>query len=140
MKEIITALIIWLGANSDFNVNMDVPTVVFLSQDQMELQYFGESHTGDHSELHAFYDTQKNIIVLPDTWDRRKPWDLSVLLHELVHYVQDQNNTEFNCMQEMEQESWPLQQRYLTEVHGVEWNYDKLWHLMVSNCGDPFGY
>lgn len=81
MKEIITALIIWLGANSDFNVNMDVPTVVFLPQDQMELQYFGESHTDDHSELHAFYDTQKNIIVLPDTWDRRKPWDLSVLLH-----------------------------------------------------------
>ena len=45
MKEIITTLLIWLGANSDFNVNMDIPVVMFLPQDQMELQYFGESHT-----------------------------------------------------------------------------------------------
>lgn len=140
MKEIITALLIWLGANSDFNVNMDIPVVMFLPQDQMELQYFGESHTDDHSELHAFYDTQKNIIVLPNTWDRRDPWDLSVLLHEMIHYVQDQNETEFNCTAEMEKDSWPLQQKYLLEIHDFEWDYDKLWYLMVSSCSDPFNY
>lgn len=140
MKEIITALLIWLGANSDFNVNMDIPVVMFLPQDQMELQYFGESHTDDHSELYAFYDTQKNIIVLPDTWDRRDPWDLSVLLHEMIHYVQDQNETEFNCTAEMEKDSWPLQQKYLLEIHDFEWDYDKLWYLMVSSCSDPFNY
>ena len=50
MKEIITALIIWLGANSDFNVNMDVPTVVFLPQDQMELQYFCLLYTSDAAD------------------------------------------------------------------------------------------
>ena len=38
MKEIITALLIWLGANSDFRVDMDIPTVIFLPQDQMEQQ------------------------------------------------------------------------------------------------------
>ena len=138
MKEIITALLIWLGANSDFNVNMDIPVVMFLPQDQMEQRYFGD--TENHGELHGFYDIEKNIIILPNTWDRRDPWDLSVLLHEMIHYVQDQNETEFNCTAEMEKDSWPLQQKYLLEIHDFEWDYDKLWYLMVSSCSDPFNY
>jgi len=138
MKEIITSLLIWLGANSDFNVNMDIPVVLFLPQDQMEQRYFGD--TENHGELHAFYDIEKNIIILPNTWDRRDPWDLSVLLHEMIHYVQDQNETEFNCTAEMEKDSWPLQQKYLLEIHDFKWDYDKLWYLMVSSCSDPFNY
>ena len=138
MKEIITALLIWLGANSDFNVNMDIPVVLFLPQDQMEQRYFGD--TENHGELHGFYDIEKNIIILPNTWDRRDPWDLSVLLHEMIHYVQDQNETEFNCTAEMEKDSWPLQQKYLLEIHDFKWDYDKLWYLMVSSCSDPFNY
>jgi hypothetical protein len=39
---------------------------------------------------------------------------------------------------EMEQMSWPLQQEYLMEVHNFEWDYDGLWHLMVSNCPDIY--
>ncbi len=138
MKEIITALLIWLGANSDFNVNMDIPVVLFLPQDQMEQRYFGD--TENHGELHGFYDIEQNIIILPNTWDRRDPWDLSVLLHEMIHYVQDQNETEFNCTAEMEKDSWPLQQKYLLEIHNFKWDYDKLWYLMVSSCSDPFNY
>jgi len=138
MKEIITALLIWLGANSDFNVNMDIPVVLFLPQDQMEQRYFGD--TENHGELHGFYDIEQNIIILPNTWDRRDPWDLSVLLHEMIHYVQDQNETEFNCTAEMEKDSWPLQQKYLLEIHDFKWDYDKLWYLMVSSCSDPFNY
>lgn len=138
MKEIITALLIWLGANSDFNVNMDIPVVMFLPQDQMEQRYFGD--TENHGELHGFYDIEQNIIILPNTWDRRDPWDLSVLLHEMIHYVQDQNETEFNCTAEMEKDSWPLQQKYLLEIHNFKWDYDKLWYLMVSSCSDPFNY
>ena len=138
MKEIITSLLIWLGANSDFNVNMDIPVVLFLPQDQMEQRYFGD--TENHGELHGFYDIEQNIIILPNTWDRRDPWDLSVLLHEMIHYVQDQNETEFNCTAEMEKDSWPLQQKYLLEIHNFKWDYDKLWYLMVSSCSDPFNY
>ena len=137
MKEIITALMIWLGANSDFNVNMDIPTVIFLPQDQMEQQYYGGKKHSDIN-LHAFYDTENDIIVLPDTWDRREPWDLSVLLHEIIHYVQDQNEVRFNCVQEMEVKTWPLQQKYLQQVHDVDWDYDLLWHHMVSHCTNGY--
>ena len=136
MKEIITALLIWLGANSDFNVDMDIPQVLFLPQAQMEQMYYQGSEK--HGDLHAFYDTKRDTIILPDTWDRRKPWDLSVLLHEIIHYVQDQNDIQFNCVQEMEAKTWPLQQKYLQQVHDVGWDYDRLWHFMISHCANGY--
>ena len=126
-------MLIWLGANSDFNVNMDIPTVIFLPQAEMEQQYYGDKKHSDIN-LHAFYDTENDIIVLPDTWDRREPWDLSVLLHEIIHYVQDQNDIKFSCVQEMEGQTYPLQKQYLKQVHDFDWDYDLLWHHMVSHC------
>ena len=132
MKELITSLLIWLGANSDFNVNMDVPVVMFLPQERMEQIYYKEQEK--HGDLHAFYDTDHDTIVLPDTWDRREPWDLSVLLHEIIHYVQDQNDIKFSCVQEMEGPTYPLQKQYLKQVHDFDWDYDLLWHHMVSHC------
>ncbi len=42
MKEILTALMIWLGANTPFSTNFDVPKVVFLPQNQLEQMFYGD--------------------------------------------------------------------------------------------------
>jgi hypothetical protein len=86
------------------------------------------------------YDKDNDLIILPDTWDGREPWDLGVLLHEMIHYYQDMNEMEFPCTQEMEKDSWPIQQFYLKSVHDYDWDYDQLWYIMISNCSDPFTY
>ena len=137
MKEILTALKIWIGANSNLDTNHDIPVVLFLTQEQMEHMYYGE-HEHEKDSLHGLYDTDDNVIILLDTWDRRKPWDLGVLLHEMVHYLQDQNDIKFACMANMERDAWPLQQKYLSEKHGVDWQYDDLWHHMISTCRDGY--
>jgi len=137
MKEIITALMIWIGANSTLDTNHDIPVVMFLTQEQMEHMYYGD-HEHNKDSLHGLYDMDKDVIILPDTWDRRKPWDLGVLLHEMVHYLQDQNGIEFACTANMERDAWPLQQKYLNEVHGTDWDYDQLWHHMISTCRDGY--
>ena len=142
MKEIIMALMIWLGANTNYNVDIPEPTVLFVTQEQLERAYYrGESHEG--VTLHGIYDTKLNLIMLSDAWDRTKPWDLSVLLHEVIHYVQDVNEIEYTCIAEMEKDSWPLQQQYLKDQHNIDWEYDKLWHLLISNCpagAGPYSY
>ena len=136
MKEILTALLLWIGANSNYNTDVPVPTVIFMNEQEMNQAYYkGQEPVG---ELHGFYHLEQDIIILKDTWDRHNPWDLSILLHEVVHYVQDINEIQFQCNMEMEQMSWPLQQEYLMEVHNFEWDYDGLWHLMVSNCPDIY--
>ena len=133
MKEIITALMIWIGANSSLDTLVEIPQVIFLPQEQMESLYYsaGNKKTGT---LHGFYNTKQDVVILPDTWDRRKGWDLSVLLHEVIHYVQDMNGITFQCLAEMEKDTWPLQQKYLKEVHNIDWEYDKLWYVLTSTC------
>jgi len=133
MKEILTALMIWLGANTSFDTNHDIPNVLFLSQTQMEEMFYKGTDKMPNT-LHGLYDTESDTIILPDTWDRRKAWDLGVLLHEMVHYLQDQNDMDFNCTAEMERESWPIQQRYLKEQHDYAWDYDGLWYAVISTC------
>jgi hypothetical protein len=44
------------------------------------------------------------------------------------------NKVKTQCNAELEKDAWPLQQKYLLEMHGVEWNYDVMWFKMISNC------
>ena len=137
MKEIITALIIWLGANTPYNTNFDLPTVIFLPQDQMEEMFYKGSNKMPNT-LHGLYDKESDTIILSDQWDRRKPWDMSVLLHEMIHYLQDQNKMKFNCVANMEKDAWPIQQLYLEKQHDYIWDYDGLWYTVISNCREGF--
>jgi hypothetical protein len=133
MKEIITALIIWLGANTPYNTNFDLPTVIFLPQDQLEESFYKGSDKLANT-LYGIYDIKTDTIILPDTWDKRKPWDMSVLLHEMVHYLQDMNRMKFDCVAQMEKTAWPIQQFYLEKQHDYIWDYDGLWYTVISNC------
>ena len=140
MKEIIMALMIWIGANTNYNVDVPAPMFWFLTQDQLEQAYYGEENY-EGTVLYGFYDITLNLIILPDTWDRTDPWDQSVLLHEIIHYLQDVNQIEYPCIEEMEKDTWPLQKQYLKEEHNFDWDYDKLWHLLISSCpgAGPYG-
>ncbi len=131
---------IWLGANTPFDTNHDIPNVLFLTQSQMEELYYVEDQEKFPNQLHGLYNRENNTIVLPDTWDRRKPWDLGVLIHEMVHYLQDVNQLEFECTAQMEKEAWPIQKQYLKEQHNYDWDYDQLWFLVVSNCNDAYNF
>ena len=134
------ALMIWIGANTNYNVDVPAPMFWFITQDQLERAYYGgEKYEG--VTLHGFYDTKLDLIILPDTWDRTDPWDQSLLLHEIIHYLQDMNGTKYICLEEMEKDTWPLQKQYLKEEHNFDWEYDKLWHLLISTCpsAGPYG-
>ena len=141
MTEILTALMIWLGANTTLDTNHDIPKVLFLPQAQMEKLYYPEEQENlPNNKLHGLYDTESDTIILLDTWDRRKPWDMAVLLHEMVHYLQDMNNLKFECTAEMERDAWPIQKQYLKEQHDYVWDYDRLWYTVISTCSDAFNF
>ena len=134
MKELILALFLFISTETDYNTNnLEVPEIRFLPQVELDAQYTKES-SPPGNELFAFYDLKSDIIYLRDSWNIHSPWSKSVLLHELIHYVQDKNNIAFECTAEMEQQAWPLQKKYLRIYHGVTWDYDKLWHLLISTC------
>jgi hypothetical protein len=132
MKSLIAAMLLWIGANTGYDVDLPHPVIKIVTQQELERIYSKGAGTENH--LHGFYDRKEDIIYLPDTWKQYDPWSQGVLLHELVHYVQDQNQAKFQCTNEMEKESWPLQKQYLLEYHGYVWDYDELWFAVISNC------
>jgi len=132
MKEILIALMIWIGANTDYNTDVPLPVVEFKTQVEMESLYYGERKR--EGDLYGFYNLKKNVIILPDTWDSARPFDLGLLVHEMIHYLQDVNEIQFQCVAEMEADAWPLQKQYLENVHEFHWEYNGLWHLMISQC------
>ena len=132
MKEILIALMIWIGANTDYKTDVPLPVVEFKTQVEMEGLYYGERKR--EGDLYGFYNLKKNIIILPDTWDGTRPFDLGLLVHEMIHYLQDVNEIQFQCVAEMEADAWPLQKQYLENVHDFHWEYNGLWHLMISQC------
>ena len=139
MKEILTALMIWISANTYYNTDHPLPNVVFLPQEEMNKMYYKDNEHEPDS-LHGMYDKEKDIIILPDTWDSRDAWSQGVLVHEMIHYYQDQNKMTYNCTQEMEKDAWPIQQFYLKKVQNYDWQYDQLWYIMISACSDPFSF
>ena len=121
-------MLLWIGANTGYNVDIPHPGIKLVSQTELEYIYTHGTSMDQGAKLHAFYDTVENIIYLPDTFDLYHVWNQGVLMHELLHYVQDQNQVKFQCPAEMEREVWPLQRKYLWEYHGVRWEYDEMWY------------
>jgi len=125
-------MLLWIGANTGYDVDLPHPLIKTVTQQELERIYSNGAGTENH--LHGFYDRKEDIIYLPDTWKQYDAWSQGVLLHELIHYVQDQNQAKFQCTNEMEKEAWPLQKQYLLEYHGYVWDYDELWFAVISNC------
>ena len=132
MKSVIAFMLLWIGANTDYNVQLPMPEIIFLPQHELEIEY-GNATTGGGA-LKGFYSTKKDIIYLKDDFDIHNPWKKSVLFHELFHYVQDQNGFKAECVQEWEKETYPLQKKYMREVHGLNFEYQELWYKLISTC------
>lgn len=135
MKTLIAFLLLWIGSETNYNVNIPHPTVKMVSETTLEQMYYGDAKVEDH--VHALYDPKTDIIYVKDTFNMYNVFDKGILLHELIHYVQDVNGAiddKFRCWNEAEAEVYPLQQKYLLEVHGVKWEYDPMYLKIISSC------
>ena len=61
MKEILTALMIWLGANTPFQASQELPKVIFLPIEHMEQMFYGDNDY-ESDQLHGLYD--KNVDTI----------------------------------------------------------------------------
>ena len=64
----------------------------------------------------------------------------SILIHELVHYMQFQNNTPYTCLGELEKDAYRVQSQWLIE-NGRKDVYEELqisplWVFIITGCAD----
>ena len=136
MKELITVLLMWIGQSTMYDVDIEHPNVVMMPPQELIEQYKATmlAKTNHIEELWAYYNTTNQTIYLRADFRQYDQWDKSILLHELLPHVQSMNGVKFQCINQMEEEAWPLQKKYLKDFHNVDWNYDMLWYLMISTC------
>mgnify|MGYP001817966097 CR=1 FL=1 len=118
-------LIGWIALKTDYDLSSvyrDPPEIVFCQVGEV-VDYETEGLLVDEI-LAAAYDFSRRRIYLVRPWTAVEPFDLSVLLHELIHAAQ-LDNRNWPCPGAPELEAYTLQSIWLQEqgiIRGFDWS------------------
>jgi hypothetical protein len=152
MTELLTLIATWLSIHFGLPATDAHPRVELVPSARMAvLRYRGLA--GDRApvatpatdapldagrNIVALYDDTRRVIYLPQDW-RGTPAEVSVLVHEMVHHLQNEAGMKFACPAEREKEAYYAQAKYLA-LHGLtleqEFAIDALSLLVRTNCLD----
>src|SRR5262249_41220664 len=123
MTALLTAIALWLSANFGLPASDDHPRVEFVPAAKLAtLRYRGlaagwqpqsDAATGQAAEIVSVYEDETSTIYLPDGWTGRTPAELSILVHEMVHHLQNVGRLKFACPQEREKMAYEAQEQWL---------------------------
>ena len=107
-------LVRWISAHSAYPAQLKrAPVIVFLPPETIR-HSFGRTSMGYSSQTSRVRAAQtQGTIYLPDTFTLGR--DDYILLHELVHHLQDESGGDFACLAEREREAYALQTRFVEE-------------------------
>ena len=132
-RALVVHLLIWIQNHSTYDILLTLrdPPTVMLRQYGEVISYEGQELV-IHKALLGAYDKQANIIILTTPWSDSNTYNVSTLLHELIHFVQS-NAKEWDCWGKAELEAYKLQEAYLIEHNETaQFNWVKI--LMSSDC------
>ena len=64
-------------------------------------------------EVVAIYDDSNRTIYLPDTWKGDTPAEQSILVHEMVHHLQNRGSVKYDCPGAREKPAYLAQRTWL---------------------------
>ena len=123
MQALLTAIVVWLSASFDLPAVYESPRVEFVSPAQMAAHRYkpllpagrANNTQGDkaRSDTVALYNDDTKTIYLPDGWAGRTPAELSILVHEMVHHLQNIAKLTHECPQQREKLAYKAQDKWL---------------------------
>ena len=153
MEQLLVILLLWISQNSTFNYDesMGLPFVKQVSQLELAHLYVGsegntqgfvskEVYQSLASGLEAIYAADLNTIYLGEKVDIETEYGRSVLVHELVHFLQNVHghHTKVSCGQALEKDAYFTQGDYMRE-HDLNPPFTSFTVIMRSHCeGDAF--
>ncbi len=123
MYSFISGALLWVIAQFGSSGVLPAPIVQWASQQQMvqvaaATEPSMRDYIRDHGlQLGGLYIPDADKIYLRDGLDMDDPRDQSVLVHELVHYVQDQLGVT-GTTEQLEAQAYALQDQWLREQGG----------------------
>lgn len=108
-------LVRWISSKSNYPPKLrQMPEFVFLPPQTIR-QTFSRSSLGYSDQTSSIRAVQvKGTIYLPDTF--KVGQDDYMLMHELVHHIQDESGIKFGCLAEREREAYGLQMQFVEET------------------------
>lgn len=120
MEPLLNAMMLWLSLNFALPLVPEQPRVLRVTPDRLvAIRYGGLMARVPDRTVVGAYDARSRTIYLRDDWDNHNAADLSVLLHELVHFMQDRAASHFECPAAREAPAYAAQQRWL-EFYGTD--------------------
>src|SRR3954468_11707723 len=129
MDALLTAIVIWISSNHGLSATFDHPRIERVPSIEMAgLRYKGllsalqrtatviqeqESSFEKRRDVVALYNDQTKTIYLSNKWAGSTPAELSVLVHEMVHHLQNEAGTAYECPAEREKLAYEAQDNWL---------------------------
>lgn len=142
----------WIIDNTDYEYNGEpLPRTLFYSQEVMQIEYYGEevarSKDVNLNRIYALYDEESNTIIFDKDIDPEEY--RSVVLHEMVHYIQKINGVyeeyeKYSPRRKaacLESEAYLLMEKWMDErdIPLSKLEINKLYiYMLVSSCDRAF--
>lgn len=149
---LLTEIVAWLSARFDLPATYDHPAVELvplaklaalryrslMSSGAPDLSGIPNSAQSDRRrEVVAVYDDKSHTIFLADGWSSTSPVGVSVLVHEMVHHLQNIGKLKYECPAAREKPAYLAQEQWLAQ-YGLnletEFDIDKLTLVVTSAC------
>ncbi len=152
MEQLLIGLLLWIDQNSafEYQTKMGLPEVQQVTQRQLAKIYVGKGDTAQGllsdvdkekmytslaSSLEAVYAADKNIIYIGKKIDPQSPYGRSVMVHELIHFLQKVHNHHASapCLNALEKDAYNIQEKYMKE-NKLTPTFNGLTVIMRSIC------
>jgi hypothetical protein len=137
VKDLVIAILAWIAVQLGVQPPV-APQIEFASPQQMAQLAYGSCQPT--LPVTALYDRKTHTVYLDKGWQPDDLRNQSILLHELVHHVQESHQFPYPCMAAREGAAYSLQVKWLRE-HGVAdpfslLNINEITILLASACRD----
>ena len=151
-QEMLTEIVKWLASNFDFPAIYDHPIVELARPLKITaMRYKGvlpdrwredsiddpAVHAAHQREVIAVYNDTTKTIVLPESWSGATPAELSILVHEMVHHLQNLAKLRYECPAAREKLAYRAQDQWLKRFGQdleTAFEVDMFTLLVTSSC------
>jgi hypothetical protein len=153
MDTLLTAIVTWLSIGFGLPASYDHPRIELVSPAKMTAVQSGgqaaarsAARSGERlaparpalqRDVEALYDDSTRTVYLPEGWTGSTPAEVSVLVHEMVHHLQNVAGLKYECPQAREKLAYAAQNQWLAQSGRNlidEFKLDALTVLVRTNC------
>jgi len=148
--DLMSAIAAWISAEFGLPVATDLPAVVRASDNRLIALRYRASNPDESvdpparnvrqeagHEIVALYDDRARTIYLGEDWSGSTPAEISILVHETVHHLQNRAGLTFACAGEREKTAYRAQARFLDlfeQSLESEFGIDPMTLLVRTSC------